>query len=133
MFLPISSNSGLTFERGFAAADHDRQRGGLAPTSPPETGASRYSQPSALMRCGEFLGGDRRDRAHVDHDLAGGQGLRPMPLASEQHRADVRRVGHHGEDDVGLLRHFTALAHTLAPFSMSSGGHAAMRDCAKSS
>jgi hypothetical protein len=28
-------------ERGFGAADHDRQDAALAPTSPPDTGASR--------------------------------------------------------------------------------------------
>jgi hypothetical protein len=54
----------------------------LAPTSPPETGASMYSQPSAIDSCGEFLGFDRRDRAHVDDDLAGaiGDSVSAMPF-----------------------------------------------------
>ena len=69
MFLPISSNGGLTAPKAaLAAADHDGGAGGLGADLATETGASRYSQPSALMRSAKVV--DRRDRTHVDHDLA---------------------------------------------------------------
>ena len=52
MFLPISSNNGKTFSNVFAGPPTMIDRVALrAPTSPPETGASRYSQPSALIFC----------------------------------------------------------------------------------
>src|SRR6516225_6309626 len=56
MFLPISSNSGLTLSK--AACGPPTMivsEAALAPTSPPETGASRYSQPSAVMRRAKSL------------------------------------------------------------------------------
>jgi len=43
----------------------------LAPTSPPETGASRYSQPKSAIFGREAFGFERRDRAHVDDGFSG--------------------------------------------------------------
>ncbi len=51
MFLPMSWKSGSTFANvASVPPTMIVSVAALAPTSPPETGASRYSQPSALMR-----------------------------------------------------------------------------------
>ena len=51
MFLPILSNNGFTFAKAASLPPTMMVRlAALAPTSPPDTGASRYSQPSALIR-----------------------------------------------------------------------------------
>src|SRR5437867_4584950 len=92
------------FERVFRAAHHDRERGRLGPDF--AAGHRRVQVLAAerfdLLR--ESLGVDRRDGTHVDHDLAFGEPARDAILA-EQHRCNVRRVGHHADDDVRLLRH----------------------------
>ena len=50
MFLPINSNSGLTFSKAASLAPIMMVSAAfLAPTSPPDTGASTYSQPSLLI------------------------------------------------------------------------------------
>ena len=54
---------------------------------------------------GEVFCRDRRNRAHVDDDLAGLEALRNSVLG-EQNGLDVRRVRHHGDDDVGVLSDF---------------------------
>jgi hypothetical protein len=64
-----------------------------------------------------IMGGDGRDRTHVDHRLAhaahwaAGQVPEPSGDAAraKQHRFHVSRVGHHGEDDVGPLGHVTGI------------------------
>ena len=56
---------------------------------------------------GELLGGDRRDRTHVDDDLARAQPLGDA-AGSEQHRFDIGSVGHHEDDHVGLARDLAA-------------------------
>ena len=60
-------------EGGLAAADHDGEAGGLGADL-----ATRHRRVEVLAAervdaLGEALGGDRRDRAHVDHDLALGE------------------------------------------------------------
>src|SRR3984957_11521171 len=51
MFLPMSSNSGLTLPKALSGPPTMIVRlAARAPTSPPDTGASRYWQPSASMR-----------------------------------------------------------------------------------
>ncbi len=50
MFLPISSNTGLTWSKVACLPPHMIDSAAFfAPTSPPDTGASRYSQPSSLI------------------------------------------------------------------------------------
>ena len=99
MFLPISSKIGRTRSNVcLGAADHDAERRVLRADL-----AARHrrvevvaSELADALR--ELLGGDRRDRAHVDDGLARAQALRDA-IGSEQHRLDVRRVGHHRDDD----------------------------------
>src|SRR5258706_5585912 len=56
MFLPISSNNGFTLSNADCAPPIMIVSAAfLAPTSPPDTGASRYSQPSSLTRLAYFL------------------------------------------------------------------------------
>src|SRR5688572_25537790 len=56
MFFPISSNTGFTLSNAACGPPIMMVSAAFfAPTSPPETGASRYSQPSSLMRCANFL------------------------------------------------------------------------------
>src|SRR3984885_1476095 len=57
---------------------------------------------------GEVLCGDRRDRAHVDDDLALRKPLRDTSGA-KQHRLDVRRIRDHGDDNVRLLAYFLSI------------------------
>ena len=104
MFLPIFSNSGFARSNTVGlAADHDGQRGVLGADFAARhrgieiVAAQRFDAP------GEFLGRDRRDRAHVDDELALAQALGDAVLA-EQHGLDVGRVGHHQDDDVRRLR-----------------------------
>jgi hypothetical protein len=87
-------------ERLLGAADHDGQRGRLGAHF-----AARHRRVEVVAAAlvdpgGEFLGRDRRDRAHVDDDLAGGQAGGHAVLA-EQRRFHVRRVQRHDDDDVG--------------------------------
>ncbi len=51
---------------------------------------------------GEFLGLDRRDRAHVDHGLARREALGDA-VRPEQNGLDVGRVWHHDDDHLGVL------------------------------
>ena len=72
MFLPISSNSGLTLlERRLRAADHDGQRGRLGADLAAGDRRVEIVAAELVDPRGELLGLDRRDRAHVDDDLAG--------------------------------------------------------------
>ena len=85
----------------------------FAPTSPPDTGASTYSQPSSLMRFANFLVsiGEIELMSTTILPL-----VRPSatPFGAEQHFLDVRRVGHHRDDDVGFLRDFLRAGAGLA-------------------
>ncbi|MDT4881838.1 hypothetical protein FQZ97_1177250 [compost metagenome] len=55
-FLPISSNSGLTWSKASCGPPTMIvSDAALAPTSPPDTGASRYEAPSLLMRAAKSL------------------------------------------------------------------------------
>ena len=77
----------------------------FAPTSPPDTGASRYAQPTSFYALGEVFCRDRRNRTHVDDDLAGLEALRNSILP-EQSGLDIRRVRHHRDNDIGVLSDF---------------------------
>src|SRR3546814_17320744 len=56
---------------------------------------------------GELLGGDRRNGAHIDNDLAT---MQPAGNAifAEQYFVDLRGIGQHQNNDVSLLGHFLA-------------------------
>ena len=54
------------------------------------------------MRLANSFVAMRRDRAHVDHDLARRQSFRDAVLG-EEHLLDVGRVGDHDEDDLGFF------------------------------
>ncbi|SOZ36500.1 hypothetical protein CBM2605_A280091 [Cupriavidus neocaledonicus] len=94
------------------AADHDRQRRGLGAHFTARHRRVQVRGAQLVDARGEVLGGDRRDRAHVDHDLAvagflaGGLERGGHALLAEQHRFHVRRVRHHDDDDVGTLGDF---------------------------
>ena len=98
-----------------AAADHDRQAPRLGADLAARNGRVEIVVAGLVDPPREFLGRDRRDRAHVDDDLARrraetlGDAARP-----EQHFLDLRRVGHHGDDDVGLLRDLARAVASLA-------------------
>ena len=101
MFLPISSKSGFNdVERGRRAADHDRERCGLRADFAAGDRRIEVVAAERVDALGELLRLDRRDRAHVDHDLARRQPA-ATPSVAEQHLLDVRRVRHHDEDHVG--------------------------------
>ena len=92
------------FEYPRLAADHDGQRGVAradlaARHRRVEVVAAEFAD--ALR---EFLGRDRGDRAHVDHDLVASQAF-GHAAGPEQHDLHVRRVRQHQEHDVGLARH----------------------------
>ena len=79
-------------------------RASRAPTSPPETGASRLITPRGERLPGNFHGQRRLAGGHVDEDrprAAAGQDA----VAAEDHLADVRRIADDAEDHVGLLGH----------------------------
>ncbi|MGY4427909.1 hypothetical protein ACVWWO_000386 [Bradyrhizobium sp. F1.13.1] len=54
---------------------------------------------------------DRRDRAHVDDQLAGRRRLQ-QPMLAVNGRLDMGRVRQHGDDDVGTLR---SIGRVLGP------------------
>ncbi|MNX83035.1 hypothetical protein D3C86_1147850 [compost metagenome] len=99
-------------ERLGRAAHHDGQRGRLGAHL--AAGHRRVEVGGAKLvdARGKVLGGDRRDRAHVHHDLAvagflaGRLERRRHALVGEQHRLHVRGVRHHDDDDVRALGHF---------------------------
>jgi hypothetical protein len=107
MFLPINSSSGLTCSNALRSAYHDRKRG--VPGTDLATGNRGIQVVAALAvdALGEVLGGDRADRAHVHHDLAGPQPV-GNTVAAKQCRFHVGCVGNHGDDDVASLRHVAA-------------------------
>jgi hypothetical protein len=74
----------------------------------------------------EFARLDRRDRAHVHHDLARGQAL-GHALFAEQHAGDVGGVRQHQEDDVGLPRHIGRTGARLDARIQQRLRHAAAR------
>ena len=79
-------------------------RASRAPTSPPETGASRLITPRCERRAGDLHGQRRLARGHIDQDrsrAAAGQGA----VAAEDHLANVRRIADDAEDHLGLLGH----------------------------
>src|SRR5437867_7267198 len=109
MFLPISSNSGFTFANAASLPPTMIvSDAALAPTSPPDTGASRYSHPSALIFCANSLvaSGEIELMSTTVLPL-----LNPCatPVVSEQRGLYVRRVWHHRDLDVRLLRDLLAV------------------------
>ena len=86
------------------------------------------------MRFGEVLGLDRRDRAHVDDDLARATAPRPTPFAPNSTCSTSGVSGTIVMIDVGLLGDFAAaLAQALPPASMQSSRHACCVSWTKSS
>ena len=94
----------------------------LAPTSPPETGASRYSQPSALIFFANSLVASGEIELMSTTILPCVNPSRDAVFA-EQRGVDVRRIRHHRDDDVGLLRDLAAVgARRRRPPSTSGRG-----------
>ncbi|CAM5587583.1 hypothetical protein SSTU70S_03743 [Stutzerimonas stutzeri] len=88
-----------------AAADHDRQGGGLGAHFTAGDRGVEVGGAGGLDLLGELLGGGRRDRTHVDHHLAGADAFGHAVLA-EQHVLDMRGVRHHDDDELGFLGDF---------------------------
>jgi hypothetical protein len=65
----------------------------MAPTSPPETGASMKSTPAAASSSPILAGGGRGDGAHVDSDQPGAAAAGD----AAHDLGDVRRIGDHGD------------------------------------
>ena len=86
-----------------APANHEGERRGLGADLSARHRRVEIEATQILDPLGELLGRDRRDRAHVHHDLARAQALGDAVLA-EQHLLDIGRIGHHHENDVGLRR-----------------------------
>ena len=70
----------------------------MAPTSPPETGASSTPTPPFAGQSGQLPGQDRRGGAHV-HDERALTGVLQEPVLSGH---DLRRAGEHGDGNVAL-------------------------------
>ena len=89
-------------EVGGLAADHDREaaldRAGLAAA---DRGVE-YPQPGLAPGLGHAHGDVRADRAHVDVERAGLRGVGEDPVVAAGDGLDVRRVGHHRDDHVGV-------------------------------
>ena len=66
----------------------------FAPTSPPDTGASRYAQPKASMRLAKSFVATGEIELMSMTILPGSEALRNSVLG-EQNGLDVRRVRHH--------------------------------------
>ncbi|MCY1236609.1 hypothetical protein D9M72_492740 [compost metagenome] len=94
------------------AADHDRKRCRLGAHFTAGHRCVQVRGAQLVDARGEVLGRDRRDRAHVDHDLAvagflaGSLERGGHALFAEQHGFHVRGVRHHDDDDVGTLGDF---------------------------
>ena len=95
-------------ERALGAADHDREARRLRADLAAGNRRVEIFAAKLVDLLGEVLGGDRRDRAHVDDDLALRKPLRDASGAKE-HRLDVGRVGNHEDDQFGLLSQFLAV------------------------
>ena len=100
-------------KRRFAAADHDRQRCRFCADFAARHGSVQIFAAERVDLFRECLGRERRDRAHVDHDLSLGQARGDTVLA-EQNVLDVRGVRHHREDDLGFLRDVACMRATDA-------------------
>ncbi|MOA07777.1 hypothetical protein D3C78_1274950 [compost metagenome] len=96
-------------ETGFGRAGHDGQRAGLGADFAARNRRIHVFATQRADALGETLGVHGRDRAHVDHHLAGRQALGHALLA-EQHAFDIGRIGQHEDDHVGLLGHGTGAA-----------------------
>ena len=89
-------------EIALRAADHDGQRRRLGADFAARD--RRVDITAAFLGDlgGEFLGLDRRDRAHIDDDLARRQAVGDA-AGIEQHALYIGRVGHHQDHDLGAL------------------------------
>ncbi len=87
------------------AAHHDGQARGLGAHFAAGNRRIEILAAQRVDSAGKVLGFHRADGAHVHHDLARRQSL-GHAIVGEQHLLHIGRVGHHGENDVGLLRHF---------------------------
>ena len=77
-------------------------------------GGVQEPHPAGRRRLADLAGGVGPDGAHVDQQRALAGRLEDSPLAQD-HRLDVGRVGHHGDDDVGPVGHLGRRAAGLGP------------------
>ena len=100
--LPTASSTGLAASKSAASPPTMIDRlASIAPASPPLTGASSTRSPRCAARLGHPDGDVRPDRAHVDVERAL-SGVGEDPVVAAGHGLDVRRVGHHRDDHVGV-------------------------------
>ena len=92
-------------ERALRPADHDGEARRLRADLAAGNRSIEIVAAEFIDLFGELLRGDRRDRAHVDDDLAFRQPFGDAPGAKE-HGLHVGRVGNHGDDHLGLLADF---------------------------
>ena len=88
-------------ESGLRAANHDGETRRFRAHFAPRNRRVEIFAAERVDLLGELLGGDWRDRAHVDDDLAGRKSLRDA-FGAEEHRLDVGRIGDHGDDHLGV-------------------------------
>jgi hypothetical protein len=94
-------------EGAFRSADHDGQAGGLGADIAARHRRVQVVAAQVVDAGGELLGFQRRDRTHVDDDLARLQSF-GNAAGAEQGRFDMGSVGDHGDDHLGLFRHLAA-------------------------
>ena len=95
-------------EGRLAAADHDRERRRLGAHFAARDRCIEIVAAKRVDPFRELFRRERRDRAHVNDDLALAEPLRDAVLA-EQRGLDVRRVRNHRDDDVRFLRDLLAV------------------------
>src|SRR5918994_993697 len=95
------------FEGALGPADHDGERGLLGPDLAARDRRVEVIATLLVDAPGEVFGGNRRDRAHVDNDLAGRKALRDSARAEER-RLHMRCVRHHRDDDLGVFGNLPA-------------------------
>ena len=108
------------------AADHDRQRGRLGPDLAARHRRIQVVAAEFVDAPGEVLGGDRRDRAHVHHDLARRQAFGDA-LRVEQHVLDMIAAY------VDRFSQVTLRIHEMAPQDQEEALHARRVDICSSS
>ena len=117
--LPISSNNGRArLNASVPPPTIIASVPSIAPVSPPETGASRYSSTALGQARGDPALGLGRDGAHIDHDLAFCQ--HRFDLRNDA--LDVRRIRHHDEDDVRAARRLGRVGSDDRTFSGECAG-----------
>ena len=109
-----------------ACADHECQRSRFRADL--TTGHGRVDIKAAELfdAPGKFLGGERRNRAHV-HDRFAARDSRGNAIIREQHFVDVGRIRDHDENDFGAFCHLTRGGAGNAAFLDHLAGHTAAR------